>query len=134
MGALLRLSLKDQNNVGAVVLSKLGSTRAQVPPGVFVQELHHQSIKKPTTATLDFAQADENWEVMMADIDWRVEIIDFITDEKLPIDKNKAITIARRSKGYVLMGNKLYKRGSQTGVLMKCIPREEGKSILDEIH
>jgi len=38
------------------------------------------------------------------------------------IDKNKAITIARRSKGYVLMGNKLYKRGSQTGVLMKCIP------------
>jgi len=59
---------------------------------------------------------------MMVDIDWRVEIIDFITDEKLPIDKNKAITIARRSKGYVLMGNKLYKRGSQTGVLMKCIP------------
>ena len=46
----------------------------------------------------------------MADIDWRVEIIDFITDEKLPIDKNKAITIARRSKGYVLVGDKLYKK------------------------
>ena len=41
------------NNVAADVLSELGSTRAQVPPCVFVQELHHQSIKKPTTATLD---------------------------------------------------------------------------------
>ena len=29
------------NNVAADVLSELGSTRAQVPPGIFVQELHH---------------------------------------------------------------------------------------------
>jgi hypothetical protein len=28
-----------EHNVGADILSKLGSTRAQVPPGVFVQEL-----------------------------------------------------------------------------------------------
>jgi len=32
------------NNVGADVLSKLGSTRAAVPLGVFVQELHHPSV------------------------------------------------------------------------------------------
>jgi ribonuclease HI len=31
------------NNVGADVLSKLGSDRANVPPGVFVHELHHPS-------------------------------------------------------------------------------------------
>ena len=70
----------------------------------------------------------------MVDVDWRIEIIDFITNEKLPTDKNKAVTIARRSKGYVLVGDKLYKRGFHSGVLMKCIPREEGKSIHDEIH
>ena len=70
----------------------------------------------------------------MVDTDWRNEIINWITDEKLPTDNNKAITIARRSKGYVLVGDKLYKRGSHSGVLMKCIPREEGKGILDEIH
>ena len=51
-----------------------------------------------------------------------------------PQKKNKAITVARRSKRYVLVGNKLYKRGSHSVVLMKCIPPEEGKSILDEIH
>ena len=33
------------NNVGANALSKLGSTRAAVPPGVFVHELHHPSVK-----------------------------------------------------------------------------------------
>ena len=33
------------NNVGANVLSKLGSTRAAVPPGGFVHELHHPSLR-----------------------------------------------------------------------------------------
>jgi ribonuclease HI len=35
------------NNVAADVLSKLGSTRAQVPAGVFVHELHAPSISEP---------------------------------------------------------------------------------------
>jgi hypothetical protein len=34
-----------EHNVGADALSKLGSTRAQVPPGVFIQELQQSSIK-----------------------------------------------------------------------------------------
>ena len=33
------------NNVGGVVLSKLGSTRAAIPPGVFIHELHHPTVK-----------------------------------------------------------------------------------------
>jgi ribonuclease HI len=35
------------NDVAADVLSKLGSTRAQVPVGVFVHELHAPSIPEP---------------------------------------------------------------------------------------
>ena len=41
------------NNVGADVLSKLGSTRAAVPPGVFVHELHHPSVKKQSQQATD---------------------------------------------------------------------------------
>jgi len=41
------------NNVGADVLSKLGSTRAAVPPGVFVHELHHPSVKFQNQQTTD---------------------------------------------------------------------------------
>jgi hypothetical protein len=42
--------------------------------------------------------------------------------------------LIRRAKSYVLVGDKLYRRGASSGVLMKCIPREEGKGILEEIH
>jgi ribonuclease HI len=39
------------NNIAADVLSKLGSTRAQVPAGVFVHELHAPSIPEPAPPT-----------------------------------------------------------------------------------
>ena len=41
------------NNVGADVLSKLGSARAVVPPGVFVHELHHPSVKVQSQQAID---------------------------------------------------------------------------------
>jgi hypothetical protein len=40
------------NNVVADIVSKLGSTRAQVPAGVFVHELHTPSISEPVTQPL----------------------------------------------------------------------------------
>jgi hypothetical protein len=42
-----------EHNIGADTLSKLGSTRAQVPPGVFVQELKQPSIKSSPQVTID---------------------------------------------------------------------------------
>jgi ribonuclease HI len=43
------------NNVAADVLSKLGSTCAQVPVGVFVHELHVSSIPEPVPTTTNLA-------------------------------------------------------------------------------
>jgi hypothetical protein len=40
------------NNVGVDVLSKLGSDRANIPPGVFIHELHHPSIKTPDSSSI----------------------------------------------------------------------------------
>ena len=42
-----------ENNMGADALSKLGSTRAAVPPGVFVHELHHPSVKVQSQQAID---------------------------------------------------------------------------------
>jgi ribonuclease HI len=42
-----------KHNVGADILSKLGSTRAQVPARVFVQELKQPSIKSSPQVTTD---------------------------------------------------------------------------------
>jgi hypothetical protein len=122
------------NNVATDVLSKLGSTHAQVPAGVFVHELHAPSTPEPATTATDPAPPQAVQEVMMKDVDWRQPFIDYIREQKVPTDKNLAEQIIHRAKSYVLVGDKLYRRGTTSGVLMKCVPREEGKDILEEIH
>jgi ribonuclease HI len=122
------------NNVAADVLSKLGSTRAQVPAGVFVHELHAPSIPEPAPPTTDPAHPPAGQKVMMIDVDWRQPFIDYLREQKVPSDKNLADQLIRRGKSYVLVRDKIYKRCTSSGVLMKCVPREEGKDILEEIH
>jgi hypothetical protein len=122
------------NNVAVHVLSKLGSTRAQVPAGVFDHELHAPYIPEPVPTTTDPAPSPAGQEVMMIDVDWRQHFIDYIREQKVPTDKNLAEQIIRWAKSYVLVGDKLYRQGATSGVLMKCVPREEGKDILEEIH
>jgi hypothetical protein len=74
----------------------------------------------------------------MIEVDWRVAFIDYIQEHKLPpgVDPKsaEATRILRRSKGYVLVEGNLYKCGSASGILMKCVRMEEGKEILQEIH
>jgi hypothetical protein len=122
------------NNVAADVLSKLGSTRTQVPAGAFNHELHAPSIPEPASTTTDPAPSQAGQEVMMIDVDWQQPFIDYIHEQKVPTDKNLAEQIIRRAKSYVLVRDKLYRRGTTSGVLMKCVPREEDKDILEEIH
>jgi hypothetical protein len=71
---------------------------------------------------------------MMIEVVWQQPSIDYIRKQKVPTDKNLAEQLIRQAKSYVLVGDKLYRRGATSGVLMKCVPREEGKDILDEIH
>jgi len=126
------------NNIAADILSKLGSDRAEVPPGVFVHELHHPSVKTSDQMIVDSDPTDPSREVMMIDIDRRTPIIDLIREQMLPPDikanRSEAIQLFCRSKSYVLIHDKLYKRGAGTGILMKCVSTEEGNDILQEIH
>jgi hypothetical protein len=70
--------------------------------------------------------------------DWREAFIDFIRDQRLPagIDARsaEAARVMRRSKGFVVVNTKLYRRGARSGVLMKCVTKEDGYHILREIH
>jgi hypothetical protein len=127
-----------EHNVGADILSKLGSTRAQVPAGVFVQELKQPSIKSSPQVTTDAGPQQPDREVMMLGEDWREAYIDFIWDQRLPAGMDARSTEAAyvmcRSKGFVLVNSKLYRRGACSGVLMKCVTKEDGYDILWEIH
>jgi hypothetical protein len=44
----------------------------------------------------------------MIDVDWRQPFIDYIRAQKIPSDKNLAEQLIRRTKSYVLVGDKLY--------------------------
>jgi len=73
----------------------------------------------------------------MIEEDWRIPFIDFIKEFKLPpsieAKSIQAACIIRRSKGFILVGDNLYKC-TASGILMKCVTLEEGKDILREIH
>jgi hypothetical protein len=72
------------NNVAADVLSKLGSCRALVPAGVFVQDLRKPSIKLLDPDNPEPPQNDQNsappHDVLMSEKedDWRKTFVDFI--------------------------------------------------------
>jgi ribonuclease HI len=119
-----------EHNVGADILSKLGSTRAQVLAGVFIQELGQPSIKSSPQITTDTDPQKPDWEVMMHGEDWRETYINFIWDQRLPVGmyakSAAAPRVMCRSKGFVLVDNKLYRHGARSGVLMKCVMGEDG--------
>jgi ribonuclease HI len=120
--------VERDHNEAADALSKLGSRRTQVPPGVFVQEVLRPSIPLDWAEecnVLSQPESDSN--------DWREPIIKYIKNEEEPDDKAAAECITRQSAHYTLIGNTLYRRGA-AGILMKCIPSVTGKQLLDGIH
>jgi ribonuclease HI len=96
------------NNVTVDVLSKLGSRRALVPAGVFIQDLRKPSIKLLDPDNLEPPSNDQNSapprDVLMSEKenDWRKPFIDFILDQLVPDDKAERERIMRRSANYVL--------------------------------
>jgi hypothetical protein len=120
--------VERDRNTAADALSKLGSSRTQVPPGVFIQEVPRPSISSDQAEecnVLSQSESDSN--------DWREPIIRYIKNEEEPDDKAAVERIARQSAHYTLIGDALYRRGA-TGVLMKCIPSVTGKQLLDEVY
>jgi predicted choloylglycine hydrolase len=65
---------------------------------------------------------------------WTQYFIDYMRENKLPSNKEEATRIMKRSKNYILVGDSLYRRAASSGILLKCVLREKGKEILDEIH
>jgi len=60
----------------------------------------------------------------MIEEDCQIQFIDFIREFKLPpgveAKRAQAVHIIRRSKGFILVGDNLYKC-SASGILMKCV-------------
>jgi hypothetical protein len=94
--------VERDRNVAADALSKLGSSRAQVPPRVFVQEVLRPSISLDRVEECNILSQPE-----LDSDDWREPIIRYIKNEEESDDKNTAERIARQSAHYTLIGETL---------------------------
>src|SRR5579859_5335484 len=121
------------NNVAVDVLAMLGSSRTAVPAEVFVQDLTKPSIKTPDDPSTS-SNPDPDRQVLVINPDWTLPLIDYILHKKVPGDKAEAERVIRCSKNYVVIGDKLFRRGALSRVLMRCISSKEGKELLEEIH
>jgi hypothetical protein len=122
--------------VAADVLSKLGSKRALVPAGVFVQNLRKPSIRLLSDPETSPSNIPGSRDVLMTEAvdNWRLDFIAYIVEKRVPEDKVEREKIVKRAANYVIIGTELYQRSASNGVLMKCILWSEGLELLQEIH
>src|SRR5579859_2013621 len=144
IGLELRHFLRRHNDT-ADKLAKLGSSRDPVPTGVFVNDQYKPSaqlgpdFEHPSDPTSRPAgdvipdPAHSEAQVMLIDADWMGPYADYLLRDILPQDKTEAKQLARRAKSFVMVGNDLYKR-SISGILQKCIPRDQGQQLLVDVH
>ena len=65
--------------------------------------------------------------------DWKTLYLDYLVHDALPTNKTEARCLARRTKSFILVEGELYKR-SHTRILQLCIPIEQGRLLLSDIH
>jgi hypothetical protein len=98
------------NNVAADVLSMLGSKRALVSIGVFVQDLRKPStrlLSDPETSPRD-VPGSRDFLMAEAEVDWRLDFIAYIVEKRIPEDKVEREKIVRHATNYVFIGIELY--------------------------
>ena len=66
--------------------------------------------------------------------DWRVPFIKYLTDGSGYTDRTENERLMWRSKQYLLVDGKLWRKNAKEEILMKCITQEDGERLLDQIH
>ena len=108
--------VQDQNQL-TDHLSKIGSSRAAIPPRVFVQDLFTPCIKEekevqeiPPAEQLVLA-------IPSLTLDWREQFIKYLTSADVPADKTETECLIHHSKHYVLVDGKLMRKSAKEGIL-----------------
>jgi hypothetical protein len=134
------------SNEEADNLANIGSQCLPIPQEVFWEEIIERSIKNSKTSTTEEqgqhqttgsgagkASIAEIEEVMMIEETWMQPYLAYMINKTLPEDTVEAKRIIQRSKAFVILQGKLYKK-SISGVLQRCITPQEGQEILKDIH
>jgi hypothetical protein len=103
-------------------LSKLGSTRAVIPHGVFVHDLVKLSIEEEEKPMAEQSSADQLVAMILTTgIDWREAFIRYLTSAEVPLEKTKMECLIQRSKHYVLVEGKLMDKNTKEELLQKYV-------------
>ena len=108
--------VRDQNQL-ADHLSKLGSSRAAIPLGVFIQDLLVPSIKEDKEIQEGTPAEQLVLTVPSPATDWREQFIKYLTSAKVPTDKTETERLIRRSKRYMLLDGNLMRKSANEGIL-----------------
>jgi hypothetical protein len=79
------------------MLSKLGSSRKPIPPGIFLDHLKTPSVKGANPENSDVAVSPEK-EVMFITPAWTNPYLEYLIDQKLPEDEVLAPQIVSRAR------------------------------------
>jgi ribonuclease HI len=110
------------NNEATDKLSKLGSTRAVIPHGVFIHDLVKPSIEEEEKPMAEQLSADQLVAVIPTiGTDWRELFIRYLTFAEVPQDKTEMERLIRCSKHYVLVEGKLMRKNTKEELLQKCV-------------
>jgi hypothetical protein len=101
-------------------LAKLGSSRAMVPQGVFMQELHEPSIARALVKDNKMARScqettppaqsiSESPEAMKIHSDWCTPFMIYLSSGCLPGDRSESEWLRCRAGHYTLIDDKLFR-------------------------
>jgi hypothetical protein len=123
------------DNCDADHLAWIASSRAPTPSNIIIEKLTKTSVR-PAEEAIDAAKPD----MMVIDepdhglpYDWMSPIKMFLDNQPPSVDNSEVERIACKSKIYHLIDGILYRQGAN-GMMMKCISREEGILLLQDIH
>ena len=106
-------------------LAKAAAEGNPLPPQVFFETLKHSSTNIEDTLVKIFsAISSENW---------RATIMAFLRGHFVLEDEKEEKLMALCTRNYTILNDDLYRRGV-CAPLLKCISREQGQRLLNEIH
>jgi hypothetical protein len=150
-----------RDNEAADTLAKMASDQEPVPPGVFASDqlkpsVHYMESEgvsadppalgigaDPLPLRADSEPAPDVFVLVEVDegpaaesdpqAHWRTPYLNYLLREMLPTNKTEVRCLASCAKSFFIINVDLYKK-SCTKILQRCIPTEQGRKLLEDIH
>jgi hypothetical protein len=120
------------DNRDADHLAWIASSRAPTPPDVILERLVKPSVKA-TEPSEDTGLMVIDGPDQQSGFDWMSQIRSYLENRPLADDDAEIERIARKSRMYHLIDGVLYRQGAN-GMMMRCISKDEGIQLLQDIH